>query len=89
MKTNPKEVNELIKEQEELFYKWKDLKYSIDIIASILQNPINEYILTSSDKIEWKNNVIKFTKEIVNLTNQSIKLLNKFKITEGEGNNVR
>jgi hypothetical protein len=58
---------------EELFNKWMKLKYDVQFLAGIVQNPIEH--VTHEDGMMWLNEYEKFMKKVQDLKNETLAIL--------------
>lgn len=63
--------------QEQLFGKWTELKYNIENLSGIIQNPLSDISHTEID--EWLKQCKKFEGEYLNIKMFTTILLNRFK----------
>jgi len=65
---------------EELFNKWIQLKGDIQALASVVQNPLEEYPITEEDLVKWKEELKEFNEKLHRLETVTIMALNYFTI---------
>jgi len=64
----------------ELFNKWINLKVDIQMLAGIVQNPLEEYPITKENLKEWEASLKEFNEKLYRLEITTIMILNYFTI---------